>query len=109
MRPWMTVVGVLLMVGVWTACSDSSNWSDKAISDAAVVWVNQTGLNQSDEGVWSDRLDAICATDPDYTGLAERYVTEDAEHSVRSDGSLPTAEEALDTVLIIRRQTCGPE
>jgi hypothetical protein len=36
------------------ACSSSSEWSDQDISNAANVWLNQLGLNQTDEVVWSD-------------------------------------------------------
>ena len=103
-----TEIGILLLIVVpLAACSGSSDWSDQDISNAAITWVNQLGLNQPDEEVWSDRLDTICTDDPDLLALAERYIAEDAESSVRSDGELPTPEEGRASLDIIRLQTCG--
>lgn len=100
---WLAVL--MSMVVLATGCSSSSDWSDQDISNAVSVWINSLGLNQFDEDVWSDRLDAICATDSDLLDLAEQYVAEDAEHSVRADGRLPPPEEAEQILDIIRRQT----
>jgi hypothetical protein len=85
---------------------DSSNWRYQDLSAAASVWLNQLGLNQTDEDVWSARLDTICAADSDLLGLAEQYVVEDAEYSVRSDGTLPTPEDAKESLEIISLQSC---
>lgn len=85
---------------------DSSNWSYQDTSAAASNWANQLGLNQTDALVWSTRLDAICAADRDLLSLAEKYITEDAEYSVRSDGTLPTAGVAKESLEIISLQSC---
>ena len=85
---------------------DSSNWSYRDLSGAAGVWVNQLGLVQTDEDVWSARLDTICAGDLDLLSLAEQYIAEDEKYSVRSDGTLPTPEDAKESLEIIRLQTC---
>ncbi|MEN8237629.1 MAG: hypothetical protein ABFR53_00365 [Actinomycetota bacterium] len=70
-------------------------------------WVNQTGLNQDDLDVWTMRLEMMC--DVGYvptpggtpmTDLATAYIEEDAERSVRDDGSLPTIEEAAEALWI---------
>lgn len=81
-------------------------WSDRQLSDAGSVWVNQLGLNEAEVGVWSDRLDEICAPAVDITGLAGEYVAEDAQDSIRSDGTLPTSDEVVQTLEIIRLQAC---
>ena len=91
----------------FAACSSSSEWSDQDISNAANVWLNQLGLNQTDEVVWSDRLDAVCADGATTVVLAPQYVAEDAEYSVRSDGTMPAFEEAVQSLDIIQLQTCG--
>ena len=109
MRYWAGIVSALLVVVLVAACDSPSNWSDLDISNAAITWVNETGLKQMDEGVWNDRLDDVCAIDPDYFGLAERYIAEDAEHSIRSDGTLPTIKEVRRSLYGIRLQTCGPQ
>ncbi|RLE11139.1 MAG: hypothetical protein DRJ28_11185, partial [Actinobacteria bacterium] len=85
---------------------DSSNWRYQDLSAAASVWLNQLGLNQTDEDVWSARLDTICAADSDLLGLAEQYITEDAQYSARAGGTLPTPEDAKASLEIIRLQTC---
>lgn len=85
---------------------DTTNWSYQDISNAASVWLNQLGLNQTDDEVWSNRLDVVCATDSDLRALAERYIAEDAGHSVRSDGTLPAPEEGEQSLDTIRLQTC---
>lgn len=77
------------MMVLVSGCSSSSDWSDQDISNAASVWINQLGLTQTDEEVWSDRLDAVCADGADNFSLAEQYVAEDAGYSVRSDGTVP--------------------
>lgn len=105
---WFVIVGALLAVTPLTGCRDSPNWTDRDLFNAGITWVNQTGLNQTAEDVWSERLDALCATDPDFAGLADQYVAEDAEYSVRSDGTLPSTEDASDSLLTIQRQTCRP-
>jgi hypothetical protein len=85
---------------------DSSNWRYQDLSAAASVWLNQLGLNQTDEDVWSIRLDTICAADSDLLSLAEQYVVEDAEYSVRSDATLPTPDDAKESLEIISLQSC---
>jgi hypothetical protein len=70
------------------------------------VWVNQLGLDQTDEDVWIDRLDEICAPDADNPSLAERYMAEDAQYSVRFDGLMPALGEASVSLEIIQLQTC---
>lgn len=107
MRRWIEIAIVLLLVVPLAACDSPSDWSDQDISNAATTWVNEFGLNQTDEDVWSDRLDTICTDDPDLLTLAERYIAEDAESSVRSDDELPTPEEGRASLDIIRLQTCG--
>ncbi len=109
MRRWARFVSGLLVVVLLASCDSSSNWTDQDVSNAAITWVNETGLKQMDEGVWSDRLDDVCATDPDYFGLAERYIAEDAERSIRSDETLPSPEEVRRSLYGIRLQTCGPQ
>lgn len=109
MRHLTEIVSVLLVAGLLAACSNPAPWSDQDTSNAAVVWLNQVGLNQTDEDVWSDRLDALCDIDPVYINLAERYIAQDAEYSVRSDGELPTSEEGRESLYTIRLQTCGPQ
>ncbi len=109
-RQWARIVSVLLVVTVLlSGCDSSTDWSELDISNAAIVWVNETGLNQTDEDVWSDRLDEVCADDPDYSSLAEQYIAEDAEYSIRSDGDLPTIKKAQRSLYGIRLQTCGPQ
>jgi hypothetical protein len=100
------IAAAILIVTV-CACASPPTWSEKAIQDAAIVWFNETGLKQMDEDVWNDRLDALCANDPDYFGLAEQYVAEDAPLSSRSDGSLPDIKKAYRSLYGIRLQTCG--
>jgi len=101
---WLAVLtSVMVLVA---GCSVSSVWSDQDISNAASVWVNQLGLNQTDEDVWSERLDDICAADADTAILGEQYMAEDAEYSVRSDGMMPALGEAVVTLDIIQLQTC---
>ncbi len=97
---------VLSLVVLAAGCSSASDWSDQDISNAASVWVNQLGLDRTDEDVWSNRLDAICNPEARNLSLAEQYVAEDAEHSVRSDGTLPQPEEAARSLDIVRLQTC---
>lgn len=101
---WLAVL-ISMMVLV-AGCSSSSDWNDQDISNATSVWVNQLGLNQTDEDVWSERLDAICATDADNASLAERYMAEDAQYSVRSNGMMPALGEAVVSLDIIQLQTC---
>ncbi len=101
---WLAVL-VSVMVSV-AGCSSSSDWSDQDISNAASVWLNQLGLNQTDEDVWIDRLDAVCADGATNLSLADQYVAEDAEYSVRSDGTMPAFEEAVQALDIIQLQTC---
>lgn len=101
---WLAVlVSILVLVA---GCSSSSDWSEQDISNAASVWLNQLGLNQTDEDVWSDRLDDICAEDADNVSLAEQYMAEDVEYSVRSDGMMPALGEAVVSLDIIQLQTC---
>lgn len=102
---WLAVL--ISIVALVAGCSNSSDWSDQDISNASSVWVNQLGLNQTDEDVWSDRLDAICADGAATVVLAPQYVAEDAEYSVRSDGMIPAFEEAVQSLDIIQLQTCG--
>ncbi len=101
---WLAVL-ISMMVLV-AGCSSSSDWSDQDISNAAIVWLNQLGLNQVDEEVWSDRLDDICAADADNAILGEQYMAEDAEYSVRSDGMMPALGEVVVTLDTIQLQTC---
>ncbi len=107
MRHWARIVSVLLVVVLLAGCDSPSDWSDLDVSNAAITWVNETGLKQMNEGVWRDRLDEVCAVDPDYLGLAEQYIAEDAEHSIRSDGTLPPPKEVRRSLYGIRLQTCG--
>jgi hypothetical protein len=101
---WLAVlISIVVLVA---GCSSSSDWSDQDISNAASVWVNQLGLNQSDEDVWSDRLGDICAADADSLSLAEQFMTDDAEYSVRSDGTMPALGEVVVSLDIIQLQTC---
>ncbi len=51
---------LVVMVVVITACSSGSDWTDREVQDATLIWANQTGLNQQDPDVWWDRLDRIC-------------------------------------------------
>jgi len=101
---WLAIA--LSMVVLAAGCSSASDWSDQDISNAAIVWVNQLGLNQTNEDLWSDRLDAICTAEANNLSLAEQYVADDAEYSVRSDGTLPASEEAERSLDTIRLQTC---
>ncbi len=74
------------------------------------TWVNGLGLTQTSPLVWGERFIELCsADDPDLVVLAERYLEEDAATSVRSDGSLPTVEEAAQMLEIIQRSTCDPD
>ncbi len=106
---WARFVNALLVVVLLAGCDSPSDWSDLDVSNAATTWVNETGLKQMDEGVWSDRLDHVCAIDPDYFGLAEQYIAEDSEYSIRSDGTLPAIKKARRSLYGIRLQTCGPQ
>ena len=92
------LVAVVLVSGC-TSGSLDSRYSDRDISDAIAIWVNQTGLNQDDADVWAGRLDEICAVGEEPDGLslndlAERYIAEDAELSVAEGGALPTVANA---------------
>lgn len=81
---------------------------DTPAYNAYLVWLNQVGLNQDDLDMWIDRLDWICGigwsplpSDTPMMDAAGSFVTEDAELSVRSDGSLPSAVEAADSLWTI--------
>ncbi len=81
---------------------------DTRLSNAAVVWVNQTGLIQDDSDVWEARLRLICdlGYDPSPSStpmldLASQFIDQDADLSARSDGSLPSPEEAAETLWMI--------
>lgn len=88
--------------------SADSPWTDQQLSDAAITWVNQIGLNQSDPDVWRSRLDRICDIGPTtvdadtaMSRLAGEFIAEDAGLSVRADGELPTSAEAVDSLWTI--------
>ncbi|MEN8235196.1 MAG: hypothetical protein ABFR89_09775 [Actinomycetota bacterium] len=93
----------------------SSPWTDEDVMNAMGNWVNQLGLARDDPDVWSDRLHEICAvwnTTEDTTvelgDLALRYIEEDAEVSIRADGTLPHVEEGATALLqIADSPTCG--
>ena len=98
-----------------TACSSGSEWTDREVQDAASIWVNQLGLNETDPGVWTGRLDRICEIGyapgqamRDMTELAGEFVAEDAGVNIRADGSLPTAEEAVESLWIIAQSPTCP-
>lgn len=109
------IAAVAMAVAVTaTACSLGSEWTDREVQDAALTWMNLQGLNETDPDVWSGRLDRICEIGyapgqamQDMTELAGEFITEDADVNIRADGSLPTAEEAVESLLIIARSpTC---
>ncbi len=105
---------VLAAAVIGAGCSSASEWTEQEVLDATLIWVNQTGLNQRDPDVWSDRLDRICEIGytpgqamRDMTELAGEFVAEDADVSMRSDGTLPTAEEAVRSLWTIAHSpTC---
>lgn len=108
MRRFIAAVVTTTIVVAACSSSDGDAWTDPALSDAAEIWVNQLGLNQEDPDVWQDRLDRICAIwdipGGDIDGmvrLAGEFVEEDMESSVRSDGTLPTREEAAQSLWVI--------
>jgi hypothetical protein len=115
MRHLVRIAAVVMAVAVMAAaCSPGSEWTDRELQDAASTWMNLTGLNETDPDVWSGRLDRICEIGyapgqamQDMTQLAGEFITEDADVNIRADGSLPTAEEAVEPLLIIAQSpTC---
>ncbi len=95
----------------------SSPWTDEDVMNAMGIWVNQLGLIRDDPDVWRDRLTEICTagnavgeTTGELGDLALRYIEEDAEVSVRADGTLPHVEEAIIALRqIADSPTCGIE
>jgi hypothetical protein len=90
--------------------SSTGRWTDKQVSDATGIWINQLGLAQDDPSVWQARLDRICemgyAPGDAMVDLAAEFVTADAELSKRVDGTLPTAKEAANTLRTIAASVC---
>ena len=91
------------------ACADSFGVSTGTdLSAVTLIWVNNLGLAQTSQQVWSNRFVEICsADDPDLGALAGRYLDEDAATSVRGDGSAPSLEEAAMTLETIQRSACA--
>lgn len=90
-------------------------WADEEAWNAAMTWVNQTGLSQGDPGVWRSRLDRICEIGPptddaesEMSRLAGEFTSEDAELSVRVDGMLPTPDEAAESLWTIAYSQACP-
>ncbi|MDK1011132.1 MAG: hypothetical protein QGM46_09515 [Actinomycetota bacterium] len=81
---------------------------DIRLSNAASVWVNQLGLVQDDPEEWRRRLEAICdvgygpsQSSTPMLDLARDFIDMDTDLSVRSDGSLPSPEEAAESLWMI--------
>lgn len=74
------------------------------------TWMNQLGLNQTDEGVWLVRLSRACNSGVWHLDVAEplatEYIADDAPLSTRADGSLPTAREGAETLWHMATQYC---
>lgn len=104
-----SIVTVLLVVTVAVSgCSPAPRWTDQEISDVALTWVYGVGLNQRDPDVWAKRLDQICEIGDApgeamvrMTDLAARFIEEDADVSIWSDGRLPEPAEAAQQLLMI--------
>jgi heat shock protein HslJ len=92
------------------ACAESFGVrADADLAAQTFTWANDLGLAQTSPLVWGERFIELCAADPGLVTLAQRYLTEDAATSVRGDGSLPTAEQATQTLETIQRSTCSAD
>ncbi len=92
-----------------SACASSFGVRpDTDLTGATMTWVNDLGLAQTSPLVWGERFVELCSpADPDVVDLSGRYLEEDAATSVRGDGSLPTVEQAAQTLDLMRRSVCA--
>ena len=82
--------------------------SEANLGGAVFTWVNDLGLGQRSTDVWSDRFVEMCATNNDELGpLAERYISEDAGFSLWAGGTLPSTDQAAQTLGTIRISVCS--
>lgn len=91
-----------------TTPSPEAPFEDLRVSNAATVWINQLGLVQDDPREWRIRLGMICdvgynptPSDTPMLDLASAFIDVDTELSVREDGSLPSPEEAAESLWMI--------
>ncbi len=109
-------------VGVTAAGSGdlsvTQDWVDREAADAAVTWANQLGLVRVDEATWTARVVELCdlagrpadrSLPPSaFDDLARRFVAGDEPYSVRGGGTMPSVDEAADTLRTIALSTCRP-
>jgi len=92
-----------------SACAESFGLRPGAdLGTVSYTWVNELGLAQTSPLVWSTRFIELCATaTTDLSDFATQYVDEDSKFSVRADGTIPSPDEAIQTLDLMRRSTCA--
>lgn len=90
--------------------SPSETASSGLAEQAALTWVNITGLNQSDADVWTARLVDVCGVSIDTTGrireLADEYLSVDIALLPPGAAHEPTIDDAVRAVELVIRSVC---
>jgi len=95
----------------WSIMGGTPKVSGGQFASAAATWINQLGLAQTDDTVWSRRLGMACTEgvwNPDVAlRLAQQFIDEDLALSVRAAGrGKPTAAEGAKSLWIMAAQVC---
>lgn len=95
------------LVAKWTA----ERARDEMISQAAITWVNTTGLNRTDVEVWRTRLARACTEgvwEPEVArSLAAEFIETDLDVSIRGEGAVaPDLDDVAMSLWIMARPLC---